>query len=191
MHPYILAFGDSLTEGYGLAAADSFAAQLENLLRRRHPDVRVENAGLSGDTTASALKRLPRVLSSLKAKPDLVIVELGANDLLRGIPLTATRANLDAILAELGRCGLPILLAQMDAPAFLGAFGQECSAIYADLAVRHAVAVTPFLPPGLLGNRALTLADRVHPNARGTAAIAQGFLPAVEAALAEKGRRAA
>lgn len=191
MKPLILAFGDSLTEGYGLAARHSFASQLETRLRARRPQAEVINAGLSGDTTASALLRLPRVLSALTALPQLAIVELGANDLLRGIPLEATRANLDAILTELRRCRLPVLLAQMDAPPFLGAFGQSCTAIYAELATRHGVAVAPFLPKGLLGNPALTLADRVHPNAAGTALIAEAFLPAVEAALDWSERSAA
>lgn len=103
MTPLILAFGDSLTEGYGLAAADSFPNQLQALLQPRHPGARVINAGVLGDTTTSALARLPRLLTKLSSRPDLVIVELGANDLLRGIPLETTRANLDAILTELSR----------------------------------------------------------------------------------------
>nr|WP_246152573.1 arylesterase [Sphingomonas montanisoli] len=187
----MLAFGDSLTEGYGLARSQSFAGQLETLLQARHPHASVINAGLSGDTTSSAVARLPRVLSQLTARPDLVIVELGANDLLRGIALETTRANLDTILTELKRCGLPVLLAQMDAPRFLGAFGQNCTAIYAELAKRHGTGLAPFLPPGLLGNPALTLRDRVHPNAAGTTLIAKGFLPAVEAALAAAPAQAA
>lgn len=183
MKPLILAFGDSLTEGYGLAPSQSFASQIERLLRQRYADAQVVNAGISGDTTASALARLPRLLSSLRQIPDLVIVELGANDLLRGIPLERTRANLDTILTELKRCNLPILLAQMEAPPFLGMFGQACTALYADLATRHGVALAPFLPEGVLGNPALTLRDRVHPNVKGTALIASHFLPAVVAAL--------
>lgn len=183
MEPLVLAFGDSLTEGYGLTPSQSFASQLEHLLRQRHPGARVVNAGVSGDTTASALARLPKLLSGLRQVPDLVIVELGANDLLRGIPLERTHANLDAILTELKRCKLSVLLAQMDAPSFLGIFGQACTALYADLATRHGVALAPFLPRGVLGNPALTLRDRIHPNAKGTALIASRFLPAVEAAL--------
>lgn len=183
MTPYILAFGDSLTEGYGLARSDSFASQLEGFLRVRHPMARVENAGVSGDTTASARQRLPRVLSGLSATPDLVIVELGANDPLRGLSLEATRANLDAILQELQRCRLPVLLARMNPPAMLGAFGRACAALYDDLAAKHGVAVAAFFPDGVLGHPALTLRDRVHPNARGVAMIARGLLPAVEAAL--------
>ena len=191
MTPFLLAFGDILTEGYGLPRVQSFASQIEALLQPAHPGARVLNEGRSGDTTTSALARLPRVLSRLAARPDLVIVELGANDLLRGIPLETTRANLDAILTELGRCGLPLLLARMDAPRFLGAFGESCTAIYDELGRRHAVPVAPFLPAGLLGHPAYTLRDRVHPNAAGTALIARAFLPAVQAALAAGLQRAA
>lgn len=191
MTPYLLAFGDSLTEGYGLARHQSFPSQLDTLLRATYPLVKVDNAGLSGDTTHSALARLPAVLSRLKARPDLVIVELGANDLLRGIPLATTRRNLGAVLDDIARCGLPVLLARMDAPAWLGAFGRDCSAIYEALGVSHGVPVAPFMPPGLLGNPARTLADRIHPNAEGAAQIARTFLPAVEAALATSISRAA
>ncbi|MDB5673356.1 MAG: hypothetical protein JWM65_338, partial [Sphingomonas bacterium] len=94
--PYILAFGDSLTSGHGLAAADSFPAQLEALLRATHPGARVDNAGVSGDTTASGLARLPRLLSRLDRRPDLAIVELGANDMLRFADPLHIRRNLDA-----------------------------------------------------------------------------------------------
>jgi acyl-CoA thioesterase-1 len=187
-NPYLLAFGDSLTEGYGLARADSFPAQLEKLMRITRPDAVVRNEGLSGDTSSGALARLPRVLSRLQAKPDLAIVEFGANDLIRGIPLPRTVANLDAILTELARCGIAVLLAKMEAPALLGAFGQRCTAIYDDLALRHGVAVHPFFPPGIFASPAYCLGDRIHPNARGIAAVARGFLPAVEAALAASGK---
>lgn len=191
MKPLILAFGDSLTEGYGLQTSQSFASQLEALLRKRYPEAQVINAGLSGDTTTSGLARLPRVLSQLRKRPDLVIVELGANDLLRGIPLKATSANLEAMLRELQRCGLRVLLAQMDPPAFLGRLAQSCTAMYAKLGTRHGVGLAPFLPKGIIGNPALTLGDRVHPNAEGTTMIAKGFLPAVERELDRLQREAA
>jgi acyl-CoA thioesterase I len=191
MSPYIIAFGDSLTEGYGLPRHQSFASQLEALLRSSHPHARVDNEGVSGDTTQSALARLPRVLSRLEARPDLVIVELGANDLLRGIPLATTRRNLDAILSELARCRLSVLLARMEAPTWLGGFARECTALYDALGQSHGVPVAPFLPPGVLGHPGLTLPDRVHPNAEGYARIAHGFLPAVEEALTMSRTRAA
>ena len=96
---------------------------------------------------ASALARLPRLLSSLTAKPDLAIVELGANDVLRGMPLVATRANLHAILSELAPCGIPALIASIPAPRLLGAFATACDAVYADLAAKHRLPSTPFIRP--------------------------------------------
>ncbi len=181
--PFVLALGDSLTAGYGLARDQSFAAQLEALLRRRHPDARVHNAGVSGDTSAGGLARLPRVLASLTQRPDLAIVELGANDLLRGIAPERMRANLDAILSELARCGIPVLLAGMLAPAFLGAFAGRYNAIFPDLARAHGVPLYPFFLAGVVGDPALTLADRLHPNARAVGIVAGRILPHVEAAL--------
>jgi acyl-CoA thioesterase-1 len=181
--PYVLAFGDSLTAGYGLARDESFPAQLEAALRARWPTARVQNAGVSGDTSTSGLARLPRVLSGLTRKPDLAIVELGANDLLRGMSPERTRLNLDAILAEFARCGISVLLAAMEAPRFLGTFAGRCDAVFTGLAAKHGVPVAPFFPAGVLGNRALTLADRLHPNARAIAMVTQGILPAVVRAL--------
>ncbi|KRB80909.1 hypothetical protein ASE00_18035 [Sphingomonas sp. Root710] len=182
--PYILAFGDSLVEGYGLRREQAFPARLQAALCPDFPDVRVDNAGLSGDISAGALARLPRVLSGLTAKPDLAIVELGANDLIRGIPLPRTAANLDAIVGEIVRCDIAVLLARMEAPALLGRFGQRCSAIYGEIAARHGVGVHPFFPPGVFANPALCLPDRIHPNALGVDRIARAFAPAVRAVLA-------
>ena len=182
--PFLLAIGDSLTAGYGLARQDAFPAQLQLRLRSHHADALVENAGVSGDTSAGALARLPPLLSSLRARPDLTIVELGANDLLRGMPLATTRSNLEAILTELARCRIPALIAAMSAPRSLGAFARACDAVYADLAAKHRVPVHPFYPPGVLGSPALALPDRLHPNARAITLIAEHMLPAVLAALA-------
>jgi len=181
--PFILAFGDSLTAGYGLPRDASFPARLEHLLRDRHDGATVRNAGRSGDTTEGAIRRLPALLASLDRKPDLAIVELGANDLLRGVSPAHTRTNLDLILQELARCGIPTLLATVEAPRFLGPVAAMYDGIYEALAHQHAVPSAPFFPPGVLGNPALVLADRVHPNARAIELVAQAFLPAVLAAL--------
>lgn len=188
--PLILAFGDSLTAGYGLARDESFPARLQALLRPHHPDARVENAGVSGDTTASALARLPRVLARLRSRPDLAIVEFGANDLIRRLPVDRTRANLDAILVELARCGIPVLLAAMEAPRFLGPLATRCDAVYADLAARHGVPLVPFFPAGVMGASGLTLRDGLHPNAQAIALVARYLLPTVLAAL-DRSRAAA
>ncbi|WCT72641.1 arylesterase [Sphingomonas naphthae] len=188
LSPLILAFGDSLTAGYGLGAKESFAAQLEASIRGRMPLARVQNAGVSGDTSERALARLPRLLSSLLRRPDLAIVELGANDFLRGIPLERTRANLDAIITELSRCGIPVMLAAMQAPRSLGAFAEKCDALYADLARKNAIPVVPFFPAGVIGNPGLTLPDRIHPNAAAIRLIVRGMLPAVlDALISQRG----
>lgn len=181
--PYVLALGDSLTAGYGLAPSASFAARLEARLRERWAGAIIHNAGVSGDTTEGGLRRLPRLLAGLSLRPDLAIVELGANDLLRGVPPERTRANLDNILHELARCGIPVLLATFQAPAFLGAFGARYDGIYAELAARHGIATAPFFPAGILGDPALVLADRLHPNARAIDLVASAFLPSVLALL--------
>lgn len=181
--PYLLAFGDSLTAGYGLAPSEAFPAQLETLLRIASPAAAVRNAGVSGDTTASALDRLPRLLSRLDQVPDLAIVELGANDVLRGIAPARSRDNLDAILREFGRCDIPVLLASMQAPLFLGRFAAEFNAIYGNLAASHGAALHPFFPPGIMGHPDHVLRDHIHPNACAIAAVARAMLPAVTAAL--------
>lgn len=189
--PYVLAIGDSLTAGYGLAPQDAFPTQLQLRLRRHYDKAVVQNAGVSGDTSASARARVPRLLSSLSAKPNLAIVELGANDVLRGMPLDLTRANLDAMLTEMARCGIPTLIAAMSAPRFLGAFAQVCDAVYADLAAKHRMPVHPFCPPGVLGNPILALPDRLHPNAQAISLISDHMLPAVLEALGDLNQEAA
>jgi acyl-CoA thioesterase-1 len=182
--PLILAFGDSLTAGYGLARDESFAAQLEALLRARRAGGRVINAGVSGDTSSGGRARLGRVLTSLTHRPDLAIVELGANDFLRGLAAESLRANLDAILGELARCGIPVLLAGIAAPAFLGPRAAAFGRVFPELAARHGVPLYPHFLDGVAGLPGLTLADGLHPNARAIGIVAARILPHVEAALA-------
>ncbi|WP_254602565.1 arylesterase [Sphingomonas bacterium] len=189
--PYVLAFGDSLTAGYGLATEQAFPVQLERRLRDRHPGAVVQNAGVSGDTSAGGLARLPRVLARLTAKPDLAIVELGANDLLRAVPPVAMERNLDAILAELARCGIPALVAGMLAPPFLGTFAWSYNAVFPAVAARAGAALYPFFLDGVVGDPTLTLADGMHPNARAIGIVADRIAPHVEAALAAFARQAA
>ena len=182
--PFVLALGDSLTAGYGLHYTASFAARLEALLRARWPGATVQNAGVSGDTTEGGVRRLPRLLASLTRKPDLAIVELGANDLLRGVSPARTGANLDAILDELSRRRIRTLLATFEAPPFLGPLAAQYDGLYAALAAKHGADAAPFFPPGVLGQPGLVLADRLHPNARAIELVAEAFLPAVFTALA-------
>lgn len=182
--PSLLAFGDSLIAGYGLSAADSFPGQLERVLRRRHPSAHVANACVSGDTSADALRRLPRVLSSLSQRPDLAIVQVGPNDVIRGQPASGMRANLDAMLAEFARCDIAVLLATVEPPAFLADRARGYAGIHAAVAAQHGAATAPFFPPGVLGHPAMVLADRIHPNARAIAAVVDHLLPTVERLLA-------
>lgn len=179
----VLALGDSLTAGYGLPTRDSFAVKLQQALHGAHPGATVHNAGVSGDTTADALRRLPRVLSGLARKPDLAIVELGANDLRRGVAPARTRANLDQILAVLASCGIATLLATFEVPAFLKAHAASYDGLYADVATRHSVDQASFFPPGVMGNPHLTLPDGLHPNARAIDLVVAHLLPTIVAAI--------
>ena len=185
--PQILAYGDSLTAGYGLPARDSFAGQLERALRDDGIPATVHNAGVSGDTSGDGLARLPRTLSRLTARPDLVILELGANDMLRGISPARTRANLDQMMAEFDRLGFPVLLAGMMAPPILNpAYRAAFDSIFPELAAKYRAPLYPFFMAGLLFDRSLHLPDRVHPNAKGVGVIVRGILPSVKMALARE-----
>ena len=178
------AFGDSLTAGYGLPPAQGFTAQLQSALRGVGVAAVVRNGGVSGDTAAQGRARLLWGLRGLPRTPDLVIVELGANDMLRGLPPAQVRANLDRILAELTRRRIPVLLAGMRAAPNLGpGYVREFEGIYPDLARRYRVPLYPFFMQGVAGNRALIQRDGLHPNARGVEVVVRGILPAVRQAL--------
>jgi acyl-CoA thioesterase-1 len=180
----ILAFGDSLSAGYGLKPQDSFPAQLQTALRKQGVAARVHNGGVSGDTTSAGRGRLGWVLTGLKAKPDLVILELGANDMLRGQPPALARTNLDAMIADLKRRKIPVLLAGMKASYNLDRrYRAEFDGIYPLLARKHGVRLYPFFMDGVAGNRALLLPDQMHPNAKGVAVIVKRILPSVKASL--------
>ena len=173
----VVAFGDSLTAGYGLAPAESFSAVLERRLRQDGIEVRVENAGVSGDTTAGGRARLDW---SVNGPADLVIVALGANDMLRGVAPEVTRDNLDAILSELKRRGIPVLLAGMRAPRNLGReYVEAFDAIYPALAQKHGLALYPFFLEGVAARPELNLDDGLHPNAAGVRRIVEGIAPYV------------
>ena len=178
----VLALGDSLTAGYGLDQADAFPVQLQAALRADGHDVTVINAGVSGDTSAGGRSRLDWLLS---ADVDAVIVELGANDGLRGIEPTETRANLDWILATLQARGLPTLLSGMLAPPNLGQdYGREFNALYPALAEKYGVPLDPFFLEGVAADAALNLADGLHPNRAGVAIIVRRLAPQVIELLA-------
>lgn len=176
----ILAFGDSLTAGYGLDQNKGFTAQLQTALNEELDGrtVKVLNGGVSGDTTQGGLARLNWALAD---NPDLVIVELGANDGLRGLDPQLTRQNLDQILAGLKQRGVKILLAGMMAPPNLGAeYGRDFNAIYPDLAKKHDVALYPFFLDGVAGMAQLNQDDGIHPNAQGVAIIVERLVPYIK-----------
>jgi acyl-CoA thioesterase I len=174
----IVALGDSLTAGYGLDAEDSFPVRLEAELKRRGHDVDVINAGVSGDTTRGGLERLDWAVPE---GTDAVIVELGANDALRGVDPEATRTNLDRIIAELVERDIAVLLAGMQAPPNLGDdYAAAFNAIYPDLAERYDVVFYPFFLEGVAAERHLNQADGMHPNAAGVAAIVERIVEPVE-----------
>jgi acyl-CoA thioesterase I len=179
----IAAFGDSLTAGYGLADAESFPQVLERFLRKRDLPVEVLNFGVSGDTTSGGLARLEWGLSD---NPDMVILELGANDALRGIDPNRVRANLEAMLRILASRDIPVLLAGMLAPRNLGReYVHDFDAIYPDLAKAYGVPLYPFFLEGVAGDPALNLGDGIHPNAAGIAEITRRIGPMVEEMVRE------
>lgn len=164
----ILAFGDSLFAGYNLAEGESYPARLEKALRAQGINARVANAGVSGDTSAAGLQRFVFTLENQAKSPDLVIVELGGNDLLRGLSPKETRANIAAILDELKAQKIPVLLMGMRAPPNMGAaFQQEFDAIYPSLAKEYGVALVPFFLEAVYDKPDLIQQDRIHPTAGG------------------------
>jgi acyl-CoA thioesterase I len=175
----ILAFGDSLTAGYQLKPEDAFPAQLEMALRGEGYKVRVINAGVSGDTTAAGLARLDW---SLQDGADAVIVELGANDALRGLPVADAKANLDAMLQRFSGKGMEILIAGMRAPGNWGRdYQQAFDGMFAELASKHGAALYPYFLDGVVINSPMVLPDGLHPSASGVAEIVKRILPAVTA----------
>jgi acyl-CoA thioesterase I len=181
---HILAFGDSLTAGYGLPSGQGFAPQLEDALRRNGVRAFVTNAGVSGNTAAQGRARLKWTLDGLKQKPDLAIVALGANDMLRGLPPARTREDLDAILAEFKRRGIRVLIAGMLAPPNLGSrYVSDFNSIFPDLARKYGATLYPFFLNGVAGNLAFNLPDRVHPNFQGVKRMVSGIAPTVLNAL--------
>lgn len=181
----IVAFGDSLSAGYGLEDADSFPAQLERALLSKDINIRVINSGVSGDTTAGGRARLAW---SLPADVDLVILELGANDGLRGIDPGEMEANLDAMLSALSARKSKVLFTGMLAPPNLGrAYGDAFNAVFPRLAEKHNVTLYPFFLDGVAGDTDLNQRDGIHPNAEGVARIVDRITPYVLIALGQSG----
>jgi acyl-CoA thioesterase-1 len=182
----VVAFGDSLMAGYGLDPGQSFPEQLEANLRERGHDVVIVNAGVSGDTTSAGLARLDW---SIPEDADIVILGLGANDMLRGVSPSVTRANLDQMLAALDARGVEVLMVGMLAAPNLGRdYGAAFDAIYPELAEAYGVPLYPFFLDGVTAQGSMLLDDGMHPNADGVARMVEGVLPFVEPLLdAEEG----
>jgi acyl-CoA thioesterase-1 len=180
----VLAYGDSLTVGYQLRPGEGFAPQLEAALKAKGRNVRVVNAGVSGDTTAQGRARMGWVLAGLKAKPDLVVLELGANDMLRGQPPATAKTNLAAMIRDFQKRGSRVLLAGMLAEPNLGpAYGKEFNAIYPSLAKTYKLPFYPFFMDGVATVKGMQLADGRHPTPRGVKVIVRRMLPLVEREL--------
>lgn len=184
--PLVLAFGDSLTAGYALDRGLGFAPQLQASLRRHGIAATVVDGGISGDTSQAGRARLGWTLNGLPRKPDLVIVELGGNDMLRALDPALTKANLDAILTELKQRKLPVVLAGMRAapnldPGYIARF----EAIYGDLAARHAVTLYPFFLDGVAGEAGMVQDDAIHPTFDGVKTIVTRILPTIKRALGQ------
>ncbi len=179
----ILALGDSLTAGYGLEKPVSFTQQLQAALRQAGEDVMVINGGVSGDTSAGGRARLAWALAD---NPHAVIVELGANDGLRGLEPAQTESNLDAIIVAAQDKDIEVLLSGMLAPPNLGTeYGSEFQAVYARLARKHAVLFDPFFLLGVAAVPELNQPDGIHPNAQGVAKVVQRLLPIVRKLVAK------
>lgn len=178
----IVALGDSLTAGYQLAPGDAFPAKLQAVLRARGHAVSVENAGVSGDTSTGGLERLDWAVGD---DVDAVILELGANDALRGLDPDVTRRSLDEILTRLKARNIPVLVAGMLAPPNLGhAYGEAFGRIFPELASKHGALFYPFFLDGVAATAGLNLADGMHPNAKGVDVIVERIAPKVEELIA-------
>ena len=183
----ILAFGDSLFAGYGVGKENSYPAKLEAALRARGINADIANAGISGDTSAAGLQRLAFTLDAQDEKPDLFILELGGNDLLRGISPEQTRANLAAMLDELKAREIPALIMGMRAPPNYGPeYQQQFDALYADLAREYGAALIPFWLEAIYQDPSLFQDDRIHPTEDGLEELVAATIDQVAAALPEE-----
>lgn len=182
----LLVLGDSLTAGYGLAANESFPSKLEVALKAKGYDISVINAGVSGDTSADGLARLDWVLGD---KPQFAIVELGSNDMLRGVDPARTTANLDAILAELQHRNIKILLAGMLAARNLGQeYDTAFDGIFPKLSANYKIPLYPFFLDGVALHPELTQSDGMHPTAAGVDIMVQKMMPSIEQWLGKPGK---
>jgi acyl-CoA thioesterase-1 len=183
----IVAFGDSLTAGFGVPAEAAFPVKLAAALKAKGQNVEIVNAGVSGDTASGGLARVDW---SVQDGTDAVILELGANDALRGIDPKVTRAALDSILKKFKARNIPVLLAGMRAPRNMGPdYAREFDAIYPEVAAAHGAIFYPFFLDGVATDAKLNQADGIHPTAAGVDVIVGRIMPKVEELIAELRKR--
>jgi acyl-CoA thioesterase-1 len=181
---FILAFGDSLLAGYGLNDGESYPERLEQALRARGINARIANAGVSGDTTAAGLERLDFTLNSQSERPDLAIISLGGNDMLRGLPPATARKNLEAILRRFKEKNIPVVLLGMLAAPNLGEdYAEKFNPIYPQLAEKYGATLVPFFLQPVIDKPDLMQDDHVHPTALGIDAIVTATVDDVADAL--------
>jgi acyl-CoA thioesterase I len=179
--PRIVAFGDSLTAGLGVAAEEAYPARLQRRLDEQGLRYRVINAGVSGDTTAGGVRRVDWVL---KSRPDLVILELGGNDGLRGLNLNETKANLERIIKRCQDASVTVILAGMKLPPNYGVeYTKGFEAIYPALAKQYRLTLIPFFLDGVAGSASLNQADGIHPTSEGYRIIADKVMETVKPLL--------
>ena len=180
----IIAFGDSLFAGYNVAEHEGYPERLQRALRQEGINATVVDAGVSGDTSSGGLKRLGFLLDQQPVKPDLFILELGGNDMLRGIQPAATRANFEGMLAELQRRDIPVLLMGMRAPPNYGPeYQQEFDGLYGELAQKYGAMIVPFWLESIYQSPELFQSDRIHPTPQGIDALVADTVDDVQAAL--------
>jgi acyl-CoA thioesterase I len=180
----IVAFGDSLYAGYQLGPNEGLAPQLQAALNAKGIKARVHGAGVSGDTSAAGKARLNFVLDNLERKPDVVVLGLGGNDMLRGIKPTETRANIAAMVAELDRRGIDVVLTGMLAAPNLGPdYANAFNPIFPALAKQYDAPLLPFFLDGVVTDKTLMLGDGIHPNAKGVTKVVEKLTPLVEREL--------
>lgn len=180
----IVALGDSLFAGYGLDPSQSYPVRIEGALRARGINAKMTNAGVSGDTTAGGLQRVDFVIDSMDKPPQLVLISLGGNDMLRGLPPEETRKNLAAILGKLKARGIPVVLMGMLAPPNLGAdYAAKFNPIYPALAKEYGARLVPFFLQPVVGRTDLIQADRIHPNDAGVTLLVTETIDQIAGAL--------
>ena len=183
----ILAFGDSLFAGYNVKESEAYPARLETALRAQGVNARISNGAVSGDTSAAALQRLAFTLGGQASPPDLAIVELGGNDMLRGLSPKETKANIGASVKELQARKIPVLIMGMRAPPNLvAAYRQEFDAVYPALAKQYGVPLVPFFLQSIYDKPDLLQQDRMHPTPRGIEELVAATIDDVKRALPEK-----